>query len=70
LSETVEGCEPVAEVRIVKAGVERIRELEPLWRALHAQHLSVNPDLSDIPMRSQADAWERRRRLYEEWLYG
>ncbi len=58
----------MAEVRIVKAGVERIRELEPLWRALHAQHLSVNPDLPDIPMRSQADAWERRRRLYEGWL--
>src|SRR2546425_6275796 len=55
-------------VRIVKAGVERIGDLEPLWRALHAQHLSVDPDLPGVPLRSQDDAWERRRRLYQEWL--
>ncbi len=56
------------DVRIVKAGVERIQELEPLWRALHAQHLSVDAELPGIPMRSQEDAWERRRRLYQGWL--
>ncbi len=56
------------EVRIVKAGVERIQELEPLWRALHAQHLSVDPELPGVPMRPQDDAWDRRRRLYQQWL--
>jgi len=56
------------EVRIVRAGLERIEELEPLWKALHAQHLAVDSELPGIPMRSQDDAWERRRRLYREWL--
>lgn len=56
------------DVRIVKADVERIQELEPLWRALHAQHLSVDPELPGIPMRLHEDAWERRRRLYRAWL--
>ena len=58
----------MAEVRIMKAGVERIREIEPLWNSLHAQHLSADPELPGIPMRTQEDAWERRRRLYEAWL--
>jgi len=56
------------DVRIVKAGADRIGELEPLWRALHAQHLLVDPKLPGIPVRSQEDAWERRRRLYQGWL--
>ncbi|HEX9427096.1 MAG TPA: GNAT family N-acetyltransferase [Candidatus Polarisedimenticolia bacterium] len=53
---------------VVKAGAERIGDLEPLWNALHARHLAVDPRLTGIPIRSQASAWERRRRLYEEWL--
>jgi ribosomal protein S18 acetylase RimI-like enzyme len=56
------------EVRIVKAGVERIGALEPLWGALYGQHLSVDPDLPGIPMRSQDDSWQRRRRMYQRWL--
>ncbi|PYS95994.1 MAG: hypothetical protein DMF50_06505 [Acidobacteria bacterium] len=56
------------EVRIVKAGAERIGRLEPLWKALHAHHLSVDPRLPGIPIRSQEEAWARRRRLYEGWL--
>lgn len=56
------------EVRIVKAGIERIHDLEPLWRALHAQHLSVDPGLPGIPMRTPEESWERRRRLYQAWL--
>jgi ribosomal protein S18 acetylase RimI-like enzyme len=56
------------EVRIVKAGVERIGDLEPLWGALYSQHQSVDPDLPGIPMRSQGDSWQRRRRMYQRWL--
>jgi ribosomal protein S18 acetylase RimI-like enzyme len=56
------------EVRIVKAGVERIPDLEPLWRALHAEHLVIDPRLPGIPMRSQDEAWARRRDLYQGWL--
>ncbi len=56
------------QVRIVKAGVARIADLEPLWRALHAQHLSIDPRPAGIPMRPQDETWERRRDLYEAWL--
>ncbi len=56
------------DVMIVRASAERIQELEPLWKALHAQHLSVDPELPGIPMRSPEDAWERRRDLYQAWL--
>jgi ribosomal protein S18 acetylase RimI-like enzyme len=58
----------MSNVRIVRAGAERIDELEPLWRALHGQHLSLEPRLPGVPVRSQDDAWPRRRRLYGEWL--
>src|SRR5438445_1145860 len=60
--------EAMDDVTIVRAGAERIQELEPLWKALHARHRSVDPDLPGIPMRSQATAWERRRNLYQAWL--
>lgn len=56
------------DVVIVKTGAGRLDDLEPLWRSLHARHLSVDPRLPGIPVRSQAAAWERRRRLYEGWL--
>lgn len=57
-----------ADVRIVRAGADRIPDLEPLWRALHAQHLAVDPRLPGIPVRSQDEAWRRRRDLYVDWL--
>lgn len=58
----------MGDVLIVKAGAERIPELEPLWKALHARHLAVDPRLPGIPIRLQDEAWDRRRRLYEAWL--
>ena len=55
-------------VRIAAAGAERIAELEPLTRALHAHHVTVDPGIPGIPPR-EADAWWAiRRGRYENWL--
>lgn len=56
------------DIRIVKAGAARIPRLEPLWKALHSRHLQIDPRLPGIPIRSQVEAWDRRRRLYAAWL--
>ena len=56
------------DIRIVKSGAGQIGRLEPLWRALHARHIEIDPGLRSIPIRSQQEAWVRRRRLYSEWL--
>jgi len=58
----------VGGIRIVKAGPERIPDLEPLWKALHAHHRSVDPRIPGVPMRGVDDTWPRRRAEYEEWL--
>lgn len=55
-------------VRIVKAGRKRVDDLEPMWRALHSHHLTVDPRLPGVPMREVDDTWPRRRVEYEEWL--
>ena len=44
------------DLRIVRAGAERIADLEPLTRDLHAHHLTVDPDIPGIPPRD-ADEW-------------
>jgi hypothetical protein len=41
----------MVEPRIVKAGVERVDELEPLWLALHEHQTSVDPGIDGIPPR-------------------
>lgn len=56
----------MSHVRIVRAGPERIPDLEPLWIALCAHHASVAPQLG--PLRPPADSWRRRRANYERWL--
>jgi GNAT superfamily N-acetyltransferase len=56
------------EVRIVRAGPERVDELEPLWREMQDHHRALGCDLPGIPMRGHEDAWARRRAEYSEWL--
>jgi len=58
----------VGDVRIGRSGVERIDELEPLWKSLQEHHLSVDPGLPGIPPLSADDSWPRRRAKYVEWL--
>jgi ribosomal protein S18 acetylase RimI-like enzyme len=58
----------VTRERIVKAGAERVDDLEPLWKALVDHHRSVDPRLPGIPIRTPDDAWTYRRAEYVRWL--
>ncbi|MGQ0668176.1 MAG: GNAT family N-acetyltransferase [Actinomycetota bacterium] len=58
----------MGDVRIVRAGPERIDDLEALWRALHKHHRAVGPEIPGAPWRDGDDAWRRRRANYAEWL--
>ena len=56
-------------MRIVRAGVERIDDLQPLWESLHEHHATVAPHLEQLgPVRRPDQSWAVRRELYEEWL--
>jgi GNAT superfamily N-acetyltransferase len=56
-------------MRIVRAGRERIDDLQPLWESLHDHHATIAPHLAELgPVRDAADSWAVRRALYEEWL--
>ena len=52
-------------MKIVRAGAERIPELQPLWEALELHHSEL-PDVP--PIRPLADSWQVRRSSYESWL--
>jgi ribosomal protein S18 acetylase RimI-like enzyme len=56
-------------VEIVRAGAERIPDLQPLWESLSRHHAEVAPELAMLgEVRAEADSWAVRRALYEEWL--
>jgi GNAT superfamily N-acetyltransferase len=56
-------------MRIVRAGIERIDDLQPLWESLHEHHATVAPHLEELgPVRAADQSWAVRRELYEEWL--
>ena len=56
-------------MEIVRAGAERIPDLQPLWASLSRHHAEVAPELSILgKRRSEQDSWAVRRALYEEWL--
>jgi ribosomal protein S18 acetylase RimI-like enzyme len=56
-------------VEIVRAGAERIPDLQPLWESLSRHHAEVAPELAVLgEVRAEADSWAVRRELYEEWL--
>ena len=60
---------PSESVQIVRAGLERIGDLEPLWGSLSEHHIAVAPHLQELgPLRSPVESWQTRRALYEEWL--
>lgn len=56
------------DVSISAAGAERLDELEPLWRALHAAHHALAAHVA--PTRPVDVSWRRRRARYERWLAG
>lgn len=53
-------------LRIVKAGFERLDEIEPLWQALSEHHAAIAPDNGEP--RPEGESWRRRRVQYEGWL--
>jgi GNAT superfamily N-acetyltransferase len=54
---------------IVRAGRERIDDLQPLWESLHEHHATIAPHLTELgPVRNPAESWAVRRALYEDWL--
>ena len=56
-------------MKIVRAGAERIHDLQPLWESLSRHHAEVAPELAILgEVRADADSWAVRRELYEEWL--
>jgi ribosomal protein S18 acetylase RimI-like enzyme len=57
----------LTDVEIVRAGPERIPDLQPLWRSLHEHHMAVAQP-SHAEGRSGDESWARRRRSYERWL--
>jgi GNAT superfamily N-acetyltransferase len=58
----------VSDPRIVRAGPERIPELEPLWRALYEHHRAIAEGVAGV--RPYEDTWKQRRGQYRDWLTG
>ncbi len=56
---------PIHEVRIVKAGPERIVDVEPLWKTLHVYYQDSG---TRFPLRSLDEAWTLGRLKQEKWL--
>lgn len=57
-----------SDLEIVRAGRDRIGDLEPLFAALNDHQVRVAPRLADLEPRPAHEAWERRRAKYENWL--
>ena len=56
-------------MQIVRAGPERIDDLQPLWESLHEHHATIAPHLKQVGrVRAARDSWAVRRALYEAWL--
>ncbi len=53
----------------MRAGAERIPDLQTLWESLSRHHAEVAPELAILgEVRAEADSWAVRRELYEDWL--
>ena len=56
-------------MQIVRVGIERIDDLQPLWESLHEHHATIAPHLERLgPVRRADESWAVRRELYEDWL--
>jgi ribosomal protein S18 acetylase RimI-like enzyme len=51
-------------MRIVEVGVERVDDLEHLWKALQAHHAEVMPNAGGLMPRDLDQTWQMRRRKY------
>ena len=59
------GSGPLPSVEVVHPAELDLETLEPLWWSLVEHHAALRPEL---PERSRADSWPRRRAQYERWL--
>ncbi len=57
-----------AAVHVVRAGAERVPDLEPLWKALQHHHADLAHKLPELTARSVPESWDRRQAAYETWL--
>ena len=56
-------------ISVTRVVLERIDDLEPLWKALHDHHATVASELAGVtPFRSPSESWARRRASYEAWM--
>jgi len=55
-------------IHITRVGAERVDDLEPLARSMHAHHLTVDPAIPGIPPRDEDGWWALRRERYRRWL--
>ena len=58
-------------VTIVRAGIERLNALAPLWIEMQRHHESVAPAALTAEVaefRGHADSWRRRRASYASWF--
>ena len=59
----------VPEVEIVEAPVERLDEVEDLWRAMNAHDAEVAGSACDVaPFRGAEESWRRHRAEFERWM--
>jgi ribosomal protein S18 acetylase RimI-like enzyme len=53
-------------LEITRGAADRLDELEPLWRSMHAHHAAMAPQVA--PVRPSEESWRRRRAEYAAWL--
>ena len=58
----------MAEITVVRAGVERMDELVGFWKLLHRHQSSVAPAVPGLTVLSEADSAVIVGKMYHEWL--
>jgi len=53
---------------ILRAGIERVDELEAIYRGQHRHYVTIAPELAGYPPRGEQESWEARRERYLQWL--
>jgi ribosomal protein S18 acetylase RimI-like enzyme len=52
---------------VASAPLDRLDDLQPLWRVLYEHHMALTPHLRDRA-RPYEQAWKEHERLMQEWL--